>query len=134
MVAILSDRPGTYEEHIEAAEKVFPGPAYSFFCGDELVCCAGVTVKWAGCGEVWLAPAKCWGNYKREVVIWTRKVLDDLQNNFSLRRIQAFVLAGDGVAQQYLKHYGFKIEGKAEAYDAEGRDCIMMARVKRDVT
>jgi hypothetical protein len=134
MVSILRDTdPRTHDEHITAAETVFPGPAFSFFCGEELVCCAGVTLKWCGCGEAWVAPAKCWGNYKREIVVWTRKVLDDLQKNFALRRLQAVVVSGDGGAERYIEHFNFKEEGKLREYDALGRDCKMYSRLLKDM-
>lgn len=135
MVSILKetepeDEPGQRERHIRTAETRKFGPSFSYFCGEELVCCAGITIYWPGCGEAWLAPAKCFLNYKKEAIIWTRTVLDDLQNGCKLRRVQADVVASDPVARRYLEHYGFVAEGLMRKYDVLGRDCIRYARVK----
>jgi hypothetical protein len=136
MTKILSeDEPETdhkiWEWHCEIAETRKHGPALSFFHDEELVCCAGVTIYWKGCGEVWLAKAKCWKEYKKEIVIWTGWILDQLQKQNKLVRLQADVVASDETANRYIKHYGFKAEGRMLKYDILGRDCIRYARIRK---
>lgn len=123
------DHDDIWQRHVETAETRLHGLSYSFFCGDELIACAGITYYWPGLGEVWLAHAKCWTNYKREAVIWTRKVLDCLQKD--TKRIEAWVVAEDAMARRYVEHYGFQAEGTARARDVLGRDLVLYGRVKQ---
>ena len=134
MVSLLAEtEPETEtwirERHIRTAETRMYGPAFSFFDGDCLIACAGLTVYWHGCGEAWLAPGKCWLQYAKEAVIWTRRILDELQEG--CKRIQADVVASDTQARRFVKHYGFVEEGRMKAYDVLGRDCIRYARVRQ---
>jgi RimJ/RimL family protein N-acetyltransferase len=134
MIKILSEtEPETTSEirarHIETAETRFNGPAYSFFHDEELICCAGVTIYWEGCGEIWLATALCWPKYKYTATIWTGMVLNRLQKDNKLRRIQADVVADNETNKRFVEHFGFEAEGLMRKYDVLGRDVIRYARV-----
>jgi len=106
------------------------GPAYTFFHGDKVLACAGVTIYWEGMGEVWLCTSKYWEDYKKEAVIWTRWVLDFLQDENKLRRIQADVVADNAEANRYIRHFGFHLEALMRNYDVLGRDCIRYSRIR----
>jgi hypothetical protein len=137
MVKILEEvEPGKRECHIKIAEtRIEYGPAYTFVCGGQIIACAGVTIYWPGVGEVWLCPSIRWLEYKEEIVPWTRKILNQLQTENKLWRIQADVVASDARANRFIKLFGFKLETPEgmKMYDALGRDCNRYSRVRMQI-
>jgi len=134
LTSILGEiEPGQEKRHIKTAEaRNKYGPAFTFlYCG-KTIACAGVTIYWKGMGEVWLATSVNWKDFKKEAVIWARDVLDYLQDNWMLRRIQADVDAENETAQRFIEHYGFVKEGLMRKYDSLGRDMLRYARIRED--
>jgi len=132
LTAILDEiEPGEEHRHIKTAEARFRyGPAFSFLHDGQIVACAGVTIYWEGMGEVWLATSTRWQGFSKLAVIWTRDILDYLQDHWSLRRLQADVDAENPVACRYIEHFGFIAEGRMRYYDSLGRDMIRYARIR----
>lgn len=125
--------PGEEDRHLKTAKTRFRyGPAFTFLYEGAIIACAGVTIYWEGMGEVWLATSKIWPRFSKAAVVWTRDVLDFIQTNYNLRRIQADVAAGDQMACRFIEHYGFVREGLMRKYDMLGRDTIRYARVRED--
>jgi RimJ/RimL family protein N-acetyltransferase len=134
LTSILAEvEPGNEAIHQKTAiARMKYGPAFTFTYKGEIIACAGVTIYWEGMGEVWLAPSKRWRSLAKTAVIWTRDVLDALQDDYRLRRIQADVYADDETAQRFVEHYGFEREGLMRKYDAGGRDMIRYARIREE--
>lgn len=105
------------------------GPAFTFWDQGKVVACAGATIFWKGCAEVWLTPGPEMKKYGYSLVIQTRRVLDMFQRAYGLRRLQADVVADNEVNRRFIEHYGFKAEGLMRKYDALGRDCIRYSRI-----
>jgi RimJ/RimL family protein N-acetyltransferase len=136
MLAIYKEKEpdGNPADWIKTAEtRAEFGPAYTFFHGETILACAGVTIYWEGVGEVWLCTSKNWKDYAYSAVIWTRKILDRLQDENKLWRIQADVVAEKTAARRFVEHFGFKAEGLMRRYDVLGRDCIRYARIREGV-
>jgi RimJ/RimL family protein N-acetyltransferase len=83
-------------------------------------------------GDVWLAPSKMWKSMVKVAVLWTWDVLDYLQDNWRLRRLQADIAEENVVSRRFIEHYGFVAEGKMKMYDALGRDTIRYARIREE--
>ena len=132
ILMLLSEtEPGQEERHLRTAKtRLKHGPAYAFLDGETIFACAGVTIYWPGMGEVWLVTSQAWPRYLREIVVWTRKVLDQLQDENNLTRIQADVVSDNAAACRFVEHFGFVAEGILRKYDVLGRDCIRYARIK----
>lgn len=135
MLDILAEtEPGAEERHMmTATTRRDYGPAYTFRCEGRILACAGVTIYWEGMGEVWLATSLAWKQYAREAVIMTRNVLDFLQDNNKLRRIQADVVTANLTACRFVEHFGFKSECVMRKYDVLGRDCTRYSRIREAV-
>jgi RimJ/RimL family protein N-acetyltransferase len=134
LTSILGEiEPGQEARHIKTAEARFRyGPAFTWLYRGEIIACAGVTIYWEGMGEVWLATSKRWKGLAKEAVIWSRDVLDYLQDNWRLRRIQADVDAYNQTACRFVEHFGFVREGLMRSYDSLGRDMVRYARIREE--
>lgn len=134
ITSILDEiEPGEERRHLKTAEARFRyGPAFSFLFDGQLIACAGVTIYWEGMGEVWLATSVRWSGFSKAAVIWTRDILDYLQDNWRLRRLQADVDASNLVACRFIEHYGFVREGLMRKYDSLGRDMVRYARIREE--
>jgi RimJ/RimL family protein N-acetyltransferase len=134
LTSILAEiEPGQEARHIKTAEARFRyGPAFTFIYKGEIIACCGVTIYWEGMGEVWLATSSRWGKLAKSAVIWTRDILDYLQDNWKLRRIQADVDAENETACRFIEHYGFVREGLMRKYDSLGRDMVRYARIREE--
>jgi RimJ/RimL family protein N-acetyltransferase len=125
--------PGGEHRHLKTAQaRNRYGPAFTFLYAGAIIACAGVTIYWEGMGEVWLATSKIWPEFSKAAVIWTRDVLDFLQDNYHLHRLQADVDAGNETACRFIEHYGFQAEGLMRKYDSLGRDMIRYARIREE--
>jgi hypothetical protein len=133
LVALLGViEPGQVERHRKtAATREGWGPAYTFFCHHgELLACAGVSIHWEGLGEVWMVMSPHAGRHLLEVVVWAGRMLDKMQEDLRLRRLQADVVADDEKANSFVRHYGFVAEGLMRRYDVLGRDTVRYARIR----
>lgn len=126
--------PGEERRHLKTAQARFRyGPAFTFLYDGAIIACAGVTIYWEGMGEVWLATSRIWPQFTKAAVIWTRDVLDFMQREWKLVRIQADVDAENETACRFIEHYGFIREGLMRKYDSLGRDMIRYARIREEV-
>jgi RimJ/RimL family protein N-acetyltransferase len=83
--------------------------------------------------EAWLATSSLWRSYVMEAVIWTRDVLEWLQTEFHLRRLQADVQTANKIACRFVEHFGFVAEGVMRAYDVLGQDTTRYARIREEI-
>jgi hypothetical protein len=135
LIDILNETaPGMEELNARTARtRMGHGPALTFTVNDLVVACFGATIYWKGMAEAWLACSSLLKSYAFEVVIWTRDILDWLQLEFHLRRLQADVLSINKVACRFVEHFGFVAEGVMRSYDIFGRDMIRYARIREDI-
>ncbi len=132
LMLLRETEPGQEERHLRTAKtRLKHGPAYAFLDGETVIACGGVTIYWPGMGEVWLVTSRIWTRYLREIVVWTRKLLDQLQEENNLTRIQADVVSDNAGACRFAEHFGFVAEGLMRCYDVLGRDCIRYARIRK---
>ena len=107
------------------------GAAYTILTPDgSIICCFGVQVLWAGVGEVWATFTDLLKQYKKEAVIHTGWLLDNMQESLELWRIQADVIADAEESNRYIKHYGFIAEGTMQKYNPWGLDVIRYSRIR----
>jgi len=113
-----------YGEYLEEPEL-----SWSAVAGDLVVGCAGIKPQWQGRAVAWSLidrrmPRSAWVKITREV----QRILQ-LAHDMGYRRIEATVLAGHGEGCRWMDVLGFKVEGKATAYDPAGNDHYLYARV-----
>lgn len=97
----------------------------------EIICCFGCQILWPGVGEVWVAFSGLMKDYIREIAVETRIILNMMQSDLKLWRLQADVLTESEVSNNFIKHYGFEYEGTMKAYNPYGLDMNRYARVRR---
>lgn len=98
--------------------------------GDEFVGCGGVTVLWPGVGEAWVIAAPDIEKHGYQVYRTCKKGIDAAEKNLRLRRIQATVLAEKWTWRRFAQRMGFGTEGHLLSYGPDGKDYVMMARLK----
>ena len=102
--------------------------AFSIYCDSELACCAGIIHKMDGIGVAWaLYPANI-GTYHIDPSLAKEKMAS-IAERFNYRRIEATVRADFPVGHSYIRYLGFKVEGLMEAYEPDGSDAFLYARI-----
>ncbi len=113
-----------------AAEHKEYGPAYTGTRNGEIIGCGGIMILWPGVGEAWAnfaAPAR---QSPKDVLFCIRKGLDIITEAYELIRVQALATPTFPESIRFLKHLGFVEEGVLRKYWDDGKDAVMMAKVK----
>jgi len=112
------------------AERIASLPwSYSIYSEDEdrLIGVGGVTPRWQGRAEAWaiLAPRV------RKFIPHITRVVNAVLNDCEINRIEIAVRCDFPEGHEWASALGFKAEAEClAAYDSEGNDCSMYARVK----
>lgn len=106
------------------------GPSYTAFYEERVIGCGGVHEFWPGVGEGWAVFCVRIGEFKRELLRYSREYLDVIMDEGNFRRVQATAQAAWPEACSFLERLGFVREGTLRGYGPEGEDHIMYARVK----
>jgi len=97
---------------------------------DEIVGCGGIDLLWEGVGEVWLMLSYEVNKYPIKTFEVIRDGLAKLIEDNGLWRVQAWCRKEFIQAHTLFQHLGFKVEGIAKKYAADGVDCFLYAKVK----
>ena len=100
---------------------------------DVVVGCGGIDELWPGVGEVWLFLSYEVDKYPIRSYEVIRQGLEELIEHNNLWRVQAHGRIGFPAAHTLFRHLGFKVEGKEEMYAPDGTDCLLYARINRNV-
>jgi len=103
------------------------GPGFTGIYKDEIIGCGGVRLFWAGVGEAWGFYPQRFFRYTKEVFWYTKTMLNKIIMQFSLRRVQATARVDYPEAQNWLRHLGFRIEGRMKNYCPCGQDTFLYA-------
>jgi len=107
------------------------GPAFTLISDRGIVGIAGVYLMWKGVGEAWAITTKLIEKYPKAAHRATKDVLETLQRNKRLHRVQCAVLEDHPTSHEWVKRLGFKREGKMVAYGPSRENFIRYARVRR---
>ena len=103
-------------------------PSYTLVIGNNIVCCFGVVVLWAGTGEFWMIPGEQIANHK----IAFFKVMKDIHNKFiegfELNRLQCTCLVENENSRRWIERNGFQVEGILRKY-RNGKDFYRLSKV-----
>jgi len=125
LMLLRETEPGQEERHLLTAKTRFKhGPAYTFLDGEIVGACAGVTIYWPGMGEVWLVTSRIWTRYPREIVVWTRKVLDstlDLSQKDSCGVMTCWAVIA----------FAMHVSGKERVYESRRSSTDRIGKVQR---
>lgn len=105
------------------------GPAYTLFKDGEIVAVGGVTRLWKGVGEAWAIPA----NGMKYPLLFhktIKKMLDKIQGDEGLHRIQAIVFENHPKGHRWVEALGFEGEGFFKSYGPNKENAVRYARVK----
>ncbi|MBL8675508.1 MAG: hypothetical protein JNL07_11510 [Rhodospirillales bacterium] len=105
------------------------GPAFTGFCGDRLVFCAGAIELWPGVAEGWALVSPL---VERRRVAFHRAILGLLSRHqpaWRCHRLQATVRQGEAAAARWLSRLGFVYEGRMAGYGPDGADHLRFARI-----
>jgi RimJ/RimL family protein N-acetyltransferase len=106
------------------------GSAVTALAGDKIIACAGVSVIFDHRAEAWGLFSLQAKNLRRQIVIESRKKLDELTEKFELVRIEATARTDWPAARNFLEHLGFVVEGIKKKYEIDGSDAWFLARTK----
>ncbi len=98
--------------------------------GNQILTIAGSTSLRAGVCEVWLLLDKCYKKYKTSLVRALKILMEDyLVKERGFYRLQMAIDAAILERSRWAEYLGFFKEGLMKAYDTEGRDHYLYARV-----
>jgi hypothetical protein len=107
------------------------GPGYTGLYKDSVIGCGGVRLFWKGVGEAWgIYPGSFHRNI-REVFYYTKTMLGVIIEKNDLRRVQATARADLPCTQNWLRHLGFKIEGRMNNYCPSGHDTFLYSITRK---
>ena len=101
------------------------GPGYTGIHHGKVIGCGGVRLFWKGVGEAWGIYPGCFFQNIREVFYYTKTMLGTIIEENDLRRVQATARVDLGCAQNWLRHLGFKREGRMNNYCPSGNDTYL---------
>lgn len=110
-------------ETLEFMEKL---EGYTAFVGDTPIACAGLMDIWPGRAMAWSYLAESAGPHLIAVTRAVRTFLD-LK---APRRTELYVDAGFEPGYRWAELLGFKREGYLEAFESDGRDQVLYARIR----
>ncbi len=108
------------------------GMCFSAYKNDTLLCFAGLMHQWEGRAIGWMLASK--GLISRDALWMHRSVLDFLnrhQTADGYRRVETWCYEDEPVSIRWVQMLGFKKEGTLSSYTPEGRNAVMMARIRR---
>lgn len=100
--------------------------SWAVLAGDEIIACAGLVEIWPGRAYAWSILSEGCGAYFRRLHGMVRTVLE----RTPYRRIEATVDAGFTAGHRWMRLLGFEAEGTLRAYNPDGTDAVMYARVQ----
>lgn len=106
--------------------------AWAMVAPGRVLAAAGLVPHWHGRAEGWLIVARSCS--KRELVHGLRRartMLDDLQTDSALRRIEIYVRASVAWCRSFPAALGFAEEASLAAWGPDGGDFRLCARVRR---
>lgn len=103
--------------------------AYTVFLDDELFFIGGLSVLWAGVGEVWVVGTPIINNNKKSFFKLIKYYLNYFIKKYELKRCQAQVQEWDGMEPylRFAKRIGFKFEGRLHNYCGGSINNLMFA-------
>ena len=104
------------------------GPAWSLFVDGKLVCCIGLGYLFRGVAEVWSLMTPRADSYGR-ILHRICKIIDEVQRDLELHRIQCNVLAGSERNIKWALSLGFCPEGLAKWMGPNKEDMIRFAKL-----
>jgi len=115
---------GIKEENIF---KYMLGPAFLGSSGADVVFICGMSIPWSGFGESWLIPGPAIKKYicVPKVVL---SLIKKVEKEYSLRRVQAQVLATNTTHYRFCEWLGFVEEYVMTDYGPNGETYIIMRR------
>lgn len=120
-----------FEEWARTKEK--SGPALTFFLGEKVVACAGVSLLWPGVGEAWLMLSAEGAKQIRAIIQLARPLVDRWMSSCHLVRLQCTVRADQYPSIRFAGWLGFELEGRLRAYGPGAVDHYMYAKVGKHV-
>lgn len=119
---------------IEVAVKEYPrlelgGIAKTGLVDGEIVGVGGVVIYWEGVGEGWIILSKKVLNFKIEVVMCIKEMMEQVIVDCRLRRLQVTVRVDFPQAKKLVETLGFEQEGLMRKYLPDGTDCWIYAKI-----
>ena len=103
--------------------------AYTAMQESRVFMIGGVYGLWENVGEAWFMMSKYAYDMPRSAAKYSSLLLDHVEEENNLQRIQASVHAGDKQAIRYVEWLGFQKEGLMKKFGPDGSDYYRFARV-----
>lgn len=100
--------------------------AYSLLDGDKVLCCAGIVDIWRDRAFAWALVGKDAGRRFFEI----HKNVSAALRMYPARRVEMAVDVDFDQGHRWARLLGMTAEGTMKAYQPDGRDCVLYARIK----
>lgn len=107
------------------------GPAFSGVYDGQIVAAGGVAIQWPGVGLAWVYADDCLRKFGKSAARHVQTYLKQIMSEENLHRVQAYVHADYSIGQRFITWLGFRCEGVAEAFDIEGNNWQVYAKIKK---
>ena len=103
------------------------GPAFTGLVDGKVAGCGGVVVLWDGVGEAWSIFPDWAKKYKRYVLLYCRRFMEESAEDLKLWRVQATL--EEGLPESWLEHLGFVKKCTMTGYQPDGSDAGMWEKI-----
>lgn len=112
------------------AGRLSRGPAYTIWCKEGVLACAGVLPLHRGVGEAWTLSSPLIELYPKSTHKIVKDYLEGIILGLKLHRVQALVDARFKRSLRWMEALGFHEEGVLHNYGADKQDFVVFAWVK----
>ena len=106
------------------------GPSFTLEREGKIIWCGGIRIFWDGVGEAWCLVSEEGSHFPKLILSSTKKMLDFMQKDLKLHRVQATSRTDIPSFWKFLEHLGFEREGVLRKFGADGADSYLYARVR----
>jgi len=108
------------------------GPSFTLEVDGKVIWCGGIRVFWEGVGEAWCLISDEGARMPKTVFSSIKKILDFVQKDLALHRVQATARIDIPMFHKFLEHLGFEREGVLRKFLADGTDSYIYSRVREN--
>lgn len=123
--------PDTFNDWVSGlVANIARGYAKTFMMDDHIIAIAGVTPLWGKVGEAWIMSSIHASPHAVALALSAKRMFAQIEEELGYDRIQAAVDVSDGGTRKWLEKMGFIVESYPKKYLLNGRDAVMLVRIK----
>ena len=108
----------------------YPTDAWTGFHNDQPIVCGGINPIWEGVADVWIIMKKGSNKHKFFMLKNIKEKFEETITKRNYHRVQAVVRSDFTHGLRFAKWFNMTSEGVMKKYGPDGKDYIMVARIK----